>query len=85
MKLEEFTKNLLDKADKDYGMCPPPISANEAMDVLIGHLLGEDWYVAMAMSPEQVYTEAVADILTKYPEKISLWKRIKNIFVIKEN
>jgi hypothetical protein len=87
MKLEEFTKELYKTADKDYGICPPPLDANKAMSILINHLLGKDWYVTMPMSREQVYSEAVADILGRYSdisERISIKNIIKNIFKLKK-
>jgi hypothetical protein len=49
---------------KDYGLCPPPIEAQKALDILTKHFLGEDWYVSLSMGREQVNAEAVYDILS---------------------
>lgn len=76
MKPEEFIKNLESKDKKDYGLCPPPIKAEEGMQVLIDHLLGEDWYVVMPLSSEQAYTEAIYAILEKYKKPKSLLSRL---------
>ena len=66
MKLKEYETYVksLDDYD-DYGLCPSPISADKAMNILIDHFLGEDWYVSMPLSNEQVYTEALYIILNK--------------------
>ncbi len=63
MKAEEFKGRLIEKSNKDYGLCCPPIEAQEAVDILIEHFLGKDWYVAMPMCVEQVNSEAIYEIL----------------------
>jgi len=77
MKAEDFIKEANEKADKDYGLCPPPTPAKGAINILIDHFLGEDWYVTMPISPEQLYTEAVYEILNRNPKgfkgKLKLW------------
>ena len=65
MKAEKFKKLIHSKSNKDYGLCPPPIEAQEALNILIEHFLGEDWYVVMPVSTEQVNAEAVYEILRK--------------------
>jgi hypothetical protein len=66
---EEFKQNILEKSDKEYGLCPPPIEAQEGLNVLIEHFLGKDWYTVMPVSQKQVNTEAIYQILQKYPKK----------------
>lgn len=51
---------------KDYGLCSPPMKAQVAVDELCRYFLGEDWYVSISMSPEQVNTNIVAEIEKKY-------------------
>lgn len=69
MTAKEFEDYVFDNADKDYGICPPPIEAKVGMDILIEHLLGKDWYTSLSLGVEQVYTEAIYAILKKYPKK----------------
>lgn len=79
MKPEEFLDIVYKGADRDYGICPPPISSDKGLNILIEHFLGNDWYTTDPLSPDQIYTVAIYDILEKYKEK-----RIKNkINVIK--
>ena len=66
MKPEEFLDIVYKKSNIDYGLCPPPIKAEEGLDILIKHFLGKDWYVTMPLSTEQVYTEAIYQILEKH-------------------
>ena len=47
----------------------PSMESEEAIDMLIDYLLGEDWYVVAPLSPKQVTTCAVSDILYKYSTK----------------
>ena len=54
----------------DNNLCAPPTSAQKCLDVLIDHFLGVDWCVAISESVEQTNTEAVYDILSKYPKHI---------------
>ncbi len=64
MTIDEF-KDRLDSINngKTYGMCPQPIRSQEALDILIEHFLGTDWYVWLSVSQEQVNAEAVFAIL----------------------
>ena len=52
--------------DNTYGIFPAPTSAELALEVICDYLLGEDWYVNMAISQEQVNTCIVDNILRKY-------------------
>lgn len=63
MKPEEFAE-FVNKSG-DYGLCPPPITAEKGLDILIDHFLGKDWYVVMSVSKEQAYTEAIYEILKR--------------------
>lgn len=69
MTPERFFEEAKKKDGHDYGMLPPPTTAKDALNVLINHFLGENWYVEMPMGVEQIYTEAVYEILEKYPER----------------
>ena len=50
----------------DYGIMPPPMDAQTALNEICNHLLGEDWYVTTPISQEQVNTEIVYAIERKY-------------------
>lgn len=58
--------------DTSYGLCPAPMNAQEALDILTSYLLGENWYVAGSMNVEQVNACVVEQILDKYSKQ---WKR----------
>lgn len=66
---EKFIDTLLSNSKEDYGLCPPPLSAQEGLDVLIEHFLGKGWYTIMPLNQEQVNTQAVYEILEKYSKK----------------
>ena len=66
----------LKKQDTDfYGLCPPPMDAQTAVDILCGYLLGEDWYCVLPLGTPQVNTEIVFDILNKYSRKFRREKK----------
>lgn len=69
MKTQEFIDKVYAKSEVDYGLCPPPTTLSEALEVLTTHFLGEDWYCTTPMSDEQVITEIVASILEKTQPK----------------
>lgn len=56
-------------SDGTYGLCPAPMSANDAIQILVDYLLGEDFYIAMPLSPQQANTEIVAAILEKHSKE----------------
>lgn len=63
-KNKESFFNIL--SDDTYGICPSPTSPLLALEVLCDYLLGEDWYVSIPMSQDQINTCIVDDILKKY-------------------
>ena len=67
MKPKEFARMVYGIADKDYGICPPPIEAQTGLDILINHFLGDDWCVSFPIGAKQVNTEAVLEILERFP------------------
>jgi hypothetical protein len=77
MTPEQFIEDLNKETSTDYGLCPPPISAEKGLDILINHLLGDDWYTTMPLGKEQVYTEAIYAILQKYSKKSILQRLFK--------
>ena len=79
MNAENFKQIMLNNADMNYGLCPPPIDAQYGLNILIEHFLGHNWYVTMPISQKQVNAEAIYEILRKYPEKKSLKDIIKNL------
>lgn len=51
---------------KDYGIFPPPMNAQVAVDELCRYLLGDDWYSVNPLCSEQINTEIVYEIECKY-------------------
>ena len=58
--------------DISYGLMPAPMEAQQAINILIDYLLGDDWYVANSINTEQVNACAVEQILDKYSKQ---WKK----------
>lgn len=58
--------------DTTYGLCPAPMDAQLALNILTDYLLGEDWYVVMPMNTKQVNACVVEQILDKYSRQ---WRR----------
>jgi len=77
MKTEKLLK-IVDEHNegKSYGLCPQPFPADKGLNILIDHFLGKDWYVTLSMSSEQVYTEAICDILDKTQKRKSFIGRL---------
>lgn len=46
----------------DYGICPPPMAHDVAINELAKFFLGEGWYVGMPMSSEQITAVIVYEI-----------------------
>ncbi len=76
MKKHEYNKSFEavkeNIEDTSYGICPPPMPAQECLNILCDYLLGEDWYVASSMSAEQVNAVVVEQILEKYSKQ---WRK----------
>lgn len=70
-RLEKVRKFLSETTDKhgDCGILAPPSPAQEALDEIIVHLLGESWCVPYSCGAEQANTEAVCEIITAYKRK----------------
>ena len=52
--------------DVDCGIFSPPMNAQVALTELQRYFLGEDWYVVAPLSQEQINTEVVYEIETRY-------------------
>lgn len=72
MKPDEFMKLQQNKINEDIY---PPTDAQEGLDILIKHFLGDDWSTTITCNA-QANTEAIYQILSRYPKKESLLKRI---------
>ena len=66
--MQTFT-DWLENDSIDCGIMSPPIEAEKALSFLTDYLLGENWYVAGPLSPKQVNTNIVHEILWKYSKK----------------
>lgn len=80
MDSEKFAKMVYENSNFQYDICPPPIDAQCGLNILIEHFLGQNWYTIMPLSQKQVNTEAIYEILRKYPEKKSLKDMIKETY-----
>lgn len=69
MTTDGFREYLKEKhKGEDYGIFAPPTEGQEGLNILIHHFLGEDWYDTSGVtSTTQVNTEAIYQILKKYP------------------
>lgn len=63
--------------DTSCGLCPAPMKAQEALDILTSYLLGDDWYTAMSINTEQCNAIITEQILDKFSKK---WKKDWNHF-----
>lgn len=64
--------------DTTYGLCPAPMDAQEALNILTSYLLGDDWYITGSMNVEQANACVVEQILDKYSKKWRKdWKNYK--------
>lgn len=87
MTPEEFNKILMKKKiemnDEDNIFCPPT-SDYEGLNILIRHFLGDRWYSYNPISHEQINSEAIYEILQKYPngeqKKERRRKRVADFF-----
>ena len=88
MTVKEFSK-IVEQKRIENGMeddiFPPPTTDREAVMILRHHFLGDNWYVVNPISHEQVNTEAIWDILSRYPhaeqEKEKFYKKVENVFI----
>lgn len=70
----KFLKWLENNWQKD-NMFPPCLDAQTALNFLTDYLLGEDWYVVDPLCQQQINTEIVSNILSKYSKKYRKEKR----------
>ena len=58
--------------DHTYGLCPAPMDAQVAIDIITNYLLGDDWYFTWSCSVEQGNAIVVEQILDKYSKQ---WRK----------
>ena len=79
---EEIKNRLLKLTNnKDYGIFPPAMNAQIALNELCRYFLGEDWFSTLSMHNEQINTEIVYKIeckLKKYKAIMEKNKQLKN-------
>lgn len=82
-EFEDFLeKEIMTKEDKK-NIFAPPLEPQIALDILQKHFLGEDWYTANPISTKQVNTEVVYEILSRYPKRKGLLKRLVELWKTK--
>ncbi len=64
---EDIANRILSLAEPgDYGIFPPPMDAQVALNELCRFFLGDDWYCVLPIHAGQVNTEIVYEIESKY-------------------
>lgn len=66
--MQKFT-DWLENDSVDCGIMSPPMEDKKALEFLTDYLLGENWYVVDPISPKQVNTNRVHEILWKYSKQ----------------
>ena len=67
---EDIANRILSLAEPgDYGMLPPPMDAQVALNELCRFFLGDDWYCVLPIHTGQVNTEIVYEIESKYKKE----------------
>lgn len=81
MRPHKYNKSFKDMKenieDTSYGVCPAPMTAQQALLILCDYLLGQDWYCAISASQEQVNAIIIEQILDKYSKQ---WRKDWNTY-----
>lgn len=82
-EFEDFLeKEIMTEEDKK-NIFAPPLEPQIALNILIEHFLGKDWYTPNPIGVKQVNTEAVYEILSRYPRRKEFLKRLVELWKIK--
>lgn len=76
-------KEIMTEEDKK-SIFSPPLEPQIALNILIEHFLGKDWYTPNPIGVKQVNTEAVYEILSRYPRKRGLIERLVEFWTRKQ-
>lgn len=79
MTVKEFLDKTYAVHGDKYGIIPPPTEAQDGLNVLIKHFLGDDWYTVNPVCTRQANTEAIAQILMN-TQKLNFFQKLKNLF-----
>lgn len=75
--MQTFT-DWLENDSIDCGIMSPPMEDKKALEFLTDYLLGENWHVVDPISPKQVNTNRVHEILLKYSKQYRKeWKQYR--------
>lgn len=75
--MQTFT-DWLENDSIDCGIMSPPMEAEKALSFLTDYLLSENWCVVAPISPKQVNTNRVHEILWKYSKQYRKeWKQYR--------
>ena len=75
--MQTFT-DWLENDSIDCGIMSPPMEDKKALEFLTDYLLGGNWYVVGPISPKQVNTNIVHEILWKYSKQFRKeWKQYR--------
>lgn len=75
-EFEDFLEKEIMKEEDKKNIFAPPLEPQIALNILIEHFLGKDWYTPNPIGVKQVNTEAVYEILGRYPKKNGLRERV---------
>lgn len=75
-KRKETNEEIAERISKlakpgDYGIFPPPMEAQVAVNELCRFFLGENWYSINPLCNEQINTEIVYEIECNYKQKVN--------------
>lgn len=76
MTTKEFADFVYGNSKEDYGIFAPPTDAQVGLNILFNHFLGDDWHSVNSVHQTQINTEAIYEILKKYPPKKLFLKRL---------
>lgn len=75
-EFEDFLQKEIMAEEDKKNIFAPPLEPQIALNILIEHFLGKDWYTPNPIGAKQVNTEAVYEILSRYPKKRNLIERL---------
>lgn len=74
--------NILRKCEEgDYGICPPPMDSEEAINELFRFFFGDNAYISMPISQKQCNTEIVYMIESMYTGDRDRYLKIKEEYL----
>lgn len=79
----DFLENEIMTEEDKKNIFSPPLEPQIALDILRKHFLGEDWYSPNPISTKQINAEVVYEILSRYPKREGIFKRLVKLWKTK--